>query len=157
VQVGDLVTMKRELVELKGGLVSGKAMDNRASVAAVAVCLEELSRLHHRWDVYAVATVQEEVGLKGAITSAFGLEPDVGLAIDVTFGKQPGTPDEYTYELGKGSDHRLRPELSSQAYRRCLVNTAKSLEMPHHLEPAARPAGTDAAAIQISRQGIPTA
>jgi tetrahedral aminopeptidase len=154
VQVGDLVSMKRELVELRGGLVSGKAMDDRASVVAVAVCLEELSRLHHRWDVYAVATVQEEVGLKGAITSAFGLEPDVGLAIDVTFGKQPGTPDEETYELGKGPTIGCGPNFHPRV-EEMLVNTAKSLEMPHHLEPAPRTAGTDAAAIQISRHGIP--
>jgi len=72
VRVGDLVTMKCDLVELKGDLVAGKALDDRASVVAVAVCLEELSRLHHTWDVYAVATVQEEMGVKGAITGTYG-------------------------------------------------------------------------------------
>ncbi|HSJ53537.1 MAG TPA: M42 family metallopeptidase [Anaerolineae bacterium] len=154
VQVGDLVTMKRELVELKGGMVSGKAMDDRASIVAVAVCLEELGRLRHRWDVYAVATVQEEVGLKGAITSAFGLQPDVALAIDVTFGKQPGTPDEHTYELGKGPTIGCGPNFHPRV-QEALVNAAKALEMGHHLEPAARPPGTDAYAFQISRQGIP--
>ncbi len=82
--------MRGELVELKGGLVAGKALDNRVSVAAAAVCLEELARIRHEWDVYAVATVQEEVGCKGAITSTFGLEPDVGMAVDVTWAKQPG-------------------------------------------------------------------
>lgn len=154
VQVGDLITMKRELVELQGGMVSGKAMDDRASVVAVAVCLEELSRLQHRWDVYAVATVQEEVGLQGAITSAFSLRPDVALAIDVTFARQPGTPDEQTYELGKGPTIGCGPNFHPRLQEE-LVSAAKALEMGHHLEPAARPPGTDARAIQISREGIP--
>jgi putative aminopeptidase FrvX len=56
VRVGDLITMNRKLIELKGGLVAGKALDNRASVAAAAVCLEELSRMQHQWNVYTVAT-----------------------------------------------------------------------------------------------------
>ncbi|MEJ2208956.1 MAG: M42 family peptidase, partial [Anaerolineae bacterium] len=89
VRVGDLITMNRQMVELQGGLASGKAMDNRVSVVASAVCLEALSRARHEWDVYAVATVQEEVGLKGAVTSTFHLQPDLAIAIDVTFGKQP--------------------------------------------------------------------
>ncbi len=154
VQVGDLVTMDRELVELKGGLVSGKALDNRASVVAAAVCLEELSRRQHRCDLYAVATVQEEVGVKGAITSSFGLRPDVGIAIDVTFGKQPGSPDEHTYDLGKGPTIGLGPNFHPKIAQ-ALVQAARGLEMAHQIEPAARPPGTDAFAIQISRQGIP--
>jgi endoglucanase len=156
VRVGDLVTMNRELIELKGGLVAGKALDNRVSVVAAAVCLEELCRLRHQWSVYAVATVQEEVGLKGAITSSYGLQPDVGIAIDVTFARQPGTPEEHTFELGKGPTIGCGPNFHPKL-QEALVETAKVLEMDYHLEPAARPGGTDAYAIQISRAGIPTA
>ena len=65
VQVGDLVSMRRETIELADGYLSGKAMDDRAGVAALTVCLEELARLRHEWDVYAVATTQEEIGLRG--------------------------------------------------------------------------------------------
>jgi endoglucanase len=154
VRVGDLITMRRELVELKGGLMAGKALDDRVSVVAAAVCLEELSRMRHQWNVYAVATVQEEVGLKGAITSTYDLKPDVGIAIDVTFGDQPGTPDEYTYGLGKGPTIGVGPNFHPKL-QQALVETAKALEMGYHLEPAARPGGTDAYAIQVSRQGIP--
>jgi endoglucanase len=156
VRVGDLITMNRKLVQLKGGLVAGKALDDRASVAAAAVCLEELSRVRHQWDVVAVATVQEEVGVKGATTSTFGLRPDVGIAVDVTFGQQPGTPEEYTFEIGGGPaigwGPNFHPKLS-----KALEETAKSLEMSHHRDPDPRPGGTDAYAIQISREGIPAA
>jgi putative aminopeptidase FrvX len=154
VRVGDLVTMRRELVELKGGLVAGKALDDRVSVAAAIVCMVELSRMRHRWDVYAVATVQEEMGVKGAITSTYGLQPDVGIALDVTFGDQPGTPDEHTYELGKGPTIGVGPNYHPKL-QEALVETAQALEMSYHLEPEARPGGTDAYAIQVSREGIP--
>jgi len=154
VRVGDLVTMKRELLELQGGLVAGKALDDRVCVVAAVVCLEELARMHHLWDVYAVATVQEEVGVKGAITSTFDLQPDVGIAMDVTFAKQPGAPDEYTYELGKGPTIGCGPNYHPKL-QDALVETAEKMEMSYHLEPEARPGGTDAYAIQVSRAGIP--
>jgi putative aminopeptidase FrvX len=154
VRVGDLVTMNRRFVELKGGLVCGKALDNRTSVVAAAICLEELARVHHLWDVYAVATVQEEVGLKGAVTSAYGLQPDVGIAVDVTWARQPGVPDEYTFELGKGPTIGCGPNFHPKL-QQALVEAAESLELPYHLEPTTRPPGTDARAIQISRDGIP--
>jgi endoglucanase len=155
VRVGDLITMNRQLVELQGGLVSGKALDNRVSVVAAAACLEELGHMHHEWDVYAVATVQEEVGYQGAITSTYGLKPDVGIAIDVTFARQPGTPDEYTFELGKGPTIPCGPNFHPKLHE-ALLETAQALEMGYHIEPASRPGGTDAYAIQISREGIPT-
>lgn len=155
VRVGDLITMNQELVELQGKRVAGKALDNRASVVAAAICLEELSRLRHSWDLYAVATAQEEVGVKGAITSAFGLNPDVGIAVDVTWAKQPGVPDEFAFDLGKGPTIGCGPNFHPKL-QAALVETAKSLEMDFHLEPTTRPPGTDAYAIQISREGIPT-
>jgi len=154
VRVGDLVTMKRELIELQNGLVAGKALDDRSAVAAAAVCLEELGRVRHTWDVYAVATVQEEVGVKGAITSTFALEPDVGIAIDVTWAKQPGAPDEYTFDLGKGPTIGCGPNFHPKL-QDALFQTARELEIGVHLEPAARPGGTDAYAIQVSQEGIP--
>jgi endoglucanase len=155
VRVGDLVTMKRELIELQGGLVAGKALDDRVSIAAALVCLEELGRMRHLWDVYAVATVQEEVGIKGAFTSTYHLQPDVGIAIDVTWAKQPGAPDEYTYGLGKGLTIGCGPNFHPKL-QQALVETAEKLEMSYHLEPLTRPGGTDAYAIQVSREGIPS-
>jgi putative aminopeptidase FrvX len=156
VRVGDLVTMNRPLVELQGNLASGKALDNRVSVVAAVLCLEALSQVRHTWDVYAVATAQEEVGLKGALTSSFHLQPDLGIAIDVTHARQPGSPEEYTFELGKGPTIGCGPNFHP-GLQEALVKAATALEMSHHLEPAARVGGTDAVAIQITREGIPTA
>jgi putative aminopeptidase FrvX len=148
--------MNRDLIELEGGLVSGKALDNRASVVAAVVCLEELTRARHLWDVYAVATAQEEVGLKGAITSTYGLQPDLGIAVDVTFARQPGTPDERTFELGKGPTIGYGPNFHPKLHE-AVVETAKALEMSYHLQATTYAPGTDARAIQISREGVPCA
>ena len=156
VRVGDLITMRVDLIELRGDLVTGKALDNRASVAAVAVCLEELTRVRHHWDVYAVATVQEEIGLVGAITGSYGLQPDLGVAIDVTFARQPGAPEEFTFELGKGPTIGWGPNFHPRLHE-ALVGAAEALEMAFHLEPETQPGGTDADALQISREGIPAA
>ena len=102
VEIGDLVSIRRTAIDLKGGLLAGKAFDNRASVAAVTICLEQLQTLNHAWDVIAVATVQEETALLGATTAAFGLSPDVAVVIDTTFGAQDGTPANEAFEVGGG-------------------------------------------------------
>jgi len=100
--------------------------------------------------------VQEEMGYQGSITSAYGLQPDVGIAVDVTFAKQPGTPDERTYDLGRGPTIGCGPNFHPKL-QKALSETAQVLEISAPLEPSARPGGTDAYAIQISRAGIPAA
>lgn len=154
-RVGDLITIHRRYTELSGGWAAGKAMDDRTAVAAIAICLEELTRLKHRWDVYAVATVQEEVGLRGAMTSAYGLAPTVGIAIDVTFGYQPGLLEAETIKMGKGPGIAFGPNIHPQIFDG-LEASAKALEMPYQIEPIPGRSGTDAWAIQVSREGVPT-
>jgi len=155
VQVGDLITIHRGFTELSGGWAASKAMDDRTAVAAIAICLEELSRLKHQWDVYAVATVQEEVGLYGAMTSAYGLAPTMAIAIDVTFGHQPGLSEAETVKMDGGPGIALGPNIHPQVFEG-LVAAAKAMEMPHQIEPVPGRSGTDAWGIQVSREGIPT-
>jgi len=156
VRVGDLVTLRREFTQLQGDLVTGKAFDDRAAVASILVCLEGLASIRHVWDVYAVATVQEEVGLRGAITSAYGLAPDMGIAIDVTFGNQPGVSEAETLEMGKGPAIGFGPNIHPKLHQ-TLVEAARELEIPYQVEPIPGGSGTDAWAIQVTREGIPTA
>jgi putative aminopeptidase FrvX len=156
VRVGDLATLRREFTQLQGDMVTGKAFDDRAAVASILVCLEGLASVRHAWDVYAVATVQEEVGLRGAITSAYGLAPDVGIAIDVGFGSQPGVSETETSEIGKGPGIAFGPNVHPKLHE-ALVEVAKELEIPYQVEPIPGRSGTDAWAIQVTREGIPTA
>ena len=156
VQVGDLITIRRPFTELQNGLVAGKAFDDRAAVVSIALCLDMLQTLQHEWDVYAVATVQEEVGLRGATTSTFGVAPDVGIAIDVGFGKQPGVTPEYAIELDKGPSLCIGPNIHPGMFGG-LKRAAEENEIPFQTEIETRGTGTDANAMQITREGIPTA
>jgi putative aminopeptidase FrvX len=156
VRVGDLITIRRPFLELQNGMVCGKALDDRAAVVSVAVCLDMLQTLKHEWDVFAVATVQEELGVRGAITSTYGIAPDIGIAIDVGFGKQPGVSEEYSIDLDKGPALAIGPNIHPAMFSE-LKRVADAFEIPVQVEVAPRPTGTDARAIQVTREGIPTA
>ncbi|MGD8998164.1 MAG: M42 family metallopeptidase [Anaerolineae bacterium] len=156
VSVGDLISIDREMLELKNRRVSGKAMDDRACVAAITLGLERLKRVEHAWDVFAVATAQEETGLKGALASAYGVAPDVAIALDVTFGQQPGVDKTGTLPLGEGPSIALGPNFHPKLVQR-LKEVAEDREIPYHLDPIPGRSGTDAWAIQVTREGVPTA
>lgn len=156
VRVGDLITLDRSCVELSDDLLCGKAFDDRAAVAALVNCLDILSRTTHTWDVYAVATVQEEVGLRGATTGAFGIAPDLGIAIDVGFGKQPGVPKKAALMLGEGPALVMGPNIHPKFFAG-LKATAEEQEIPYQTKVSNRGTGTDANAIQLTRDGIATA
>ncbi len=156
VSVGDFISFCQPLRKLLNGRVTAKALDNRASVAAVTLCLEILAERRHEWDVVAIATAQEETRLLGAFTSAFSQRPDIAIAIDVTFGKGPGASDELTFELGDGPTIGLGPNIHPGIYK-ALKESAKSLEIKVHVEPHAYgSSGTDAFALQVARDGVPT-
>jgi len=157
VRVGDPVTLDVPVVELLSDRLAGKAMDDRACVAALTVCLDELQHRTHSWDVYAVATVQEEVGLRGARVAAHHLNPDVAIALDVTFAQQHGVSEsDGPYKLGGGPVLSLGPNFHPKLYDR-LQEAAQRLEMTVNTDPIPGRSGTDAWAIQVARSGIPTA
>jgi endoglucanase len=155
VQVGDVVSYATEPVELSGETLAGHTLDNRASVAALTVCLEELQNRPHVWDVWAVASVQEEVGAIGAGTSAFGLRPTIVLVVDVTWAKGPGASDWSTFPLGKGPTVVMGPNIHPALHKH-MKDLAEKLEIPCALEFTPRHSGTDGYATQVAADGIPT-
>ena len=155
VTVGDFVTFRQPLRKLLGGRATGKALDNRASIAAVTVCLEHLQGRSHSWDVIAAATVQEEETFLGAYTAAFANRPDAAIAIDVTHAKGPGTSDSELFELGGGPAIGIGSNVH-RGFFEALCDAAKALEMSYSVEPHAAASGTDAYAVQMSGEGIPT-
>ena len=102
-----------------------------------------------------MATVQEENGLQGATTAAFGVAPDIAVALDVTFGETPGVSSGETFPMGKGPTIGVGPNLHPGIVRR-LREAADDLEMSYAIEPAPGNSGTDAWAIQVTQEGIPT-
>jgi putative aminopeptidase FrvX len=156
VRVGDVVAYSREPVELTGDTISGHTLDNRSSVAALTICLEELQSRPHAWDLWAVATSQEEVaGIGGAGASTFKLHPTIAIAVDVTFAKGPGANDWSTFPLGKGPTLCMGPNIHP-AIHKAVQELADRLEIPYNLEYAPTNTGTDAITMQVTAEGIPT-
>jgi endoglucanase len=156
VRIGDMVTMDASALDLQGDKIAGKAMDDRASVAAVTACLHYLHNRLHNWDVYAVASAQEETGLKGAATAAYRIKPDLAIALDVTFAQQPDVNGDEYPKYGQGPVIGIGPNFHDGLYKD-LHKAAKRLEMVLFLEPTPGRSGTDAWAIQVSHAGVPTA
>ena len=156
VRVGDRIAVCGPYAELLAGRVASKALDDRASVAAMLGALGYLGGMQHSWDVYAVATIQEEVGEMGAATTAFGVAPDVAIALDVTFGDTPGLDDTETVEMDKGPVISWGPNMHPGLVKK-LREVADDIELGYVSEPIPGGSGTDAWAIQVSREGVPTA
>jgi len=159
VKVGDFVTFERSFAKLGGELVTGKAFDDRVGCWAM---VEVLRRLELDAEVYAVATVQEEVGLKGARTAAYRVAPDIALVLETTSaGDFPGVKEEECrVKLGEGvvitvADAGGRGLITHPRVRELLVNTAKEAKIEYQLEVVER-GTTDGTSIHLTRTGVPT-
>ena len=156
VRVGDTVSFAQPPLELTGEALAGHTLDNRVSVAATTICLEMLQNRLHDWDVWAVASVQEEETLGGALTSPFEIRPDLAIIIDVCFAKGPDASDWQTLPFGEGVGLGYGPNIHPALYD-ALEEKAKALEIPYHRDLMPRMSGTDAMAVQIVAEGIPCA
>lgn len=155
ISVGDVVTRERELIEM-GNCVNSKSIDNRVSVFILIEALKVMKDLPY--DVYAVFTVQEEVGLRGALVSAHAVSPDFGFGLDTTIAFDvPGAkPEEKITELGKGVAIKLYDTSSIADYR--MVKFMKEVAGNHNItwQPEVLTGGgTDTAGMQrMSKQGV---
>jgi endoglucanase len=155
VSLGAPVLPRYEFRQLQGERVSSRYMDNRAGVATLAVALAELQHLKHTADFYAVGTVGEEFGgLPGATTSTFEIKPDIGIAVDVTFAKHPGS-EEDSFPLGGGPTIGVGPNCTPRLAK-LLRQIAADLGIHYELEVMPGPSGTDAWAMQVVRGGVAT-
>ncbi len=159
VRVGDVAVITGEPVELQGGRVAARSMDNRigsyVSYEAARLVAEQGGA---PCTVFAVAAVQEETGLNGARTTAHSLEPGLAIAIDVTHATDaPGIDEQEIgrHHFGSGPvierGSNLHPKISE-----LLIEAAEAEKIPFTLSASARSTGTDADAIHISRGGVPT-
>ena len=155
VRPGDLVSYAQPPLDTCGETLTGHTLDDRAAVAALTACLDELSHRPHGWDVWAVASTQEEETLGGALTSAFQLHPSLAIAVDVTFAASPGSPSHKTFPLGKGPTLGWGPNIHPGLYK-AFEEIAKRLEIPYVMEPIPGHSGTDAIALQVVAEGIPS-
>ena len=159
IEIGTAISTDQNLVRLTGDRVTGKALDNRAGAALLIEVMKRIGDI--KPTVHAVFTVQEEVGLKGARTAAFGLDPDVAIAIDTCIaGDHPGiTKDESAMEVGKGAaitvmDAGGRGVITHPKVLEWLRETAKKNKIAYQLD-VSDGGTTDATAISLTRAGIP--
>jgi len=154
VKVGDPAVFLRDFSDLGKRLVA-KAFDDRIGCAILIEVMKGLQETPH--EVIGVFTVQEEVGLRGAMTSAFGVAPELALAIDVTMTGDTPEARKRPMQLGKGPAIKVKDRgmLWLPREKELLVETAERLEIPHQLE-VLEAGTTDATPIQVSREGVPT-
>ena len=155
VNIGDRVSFGTEPIEMAGGCISGHTLDNRASVAALTICLEELKNKSHEWDVWAVASTQEEVTTAGALTSAFQIRPDIAVVVDMTFGAGTGSSGYATFPIGKGVTLGVSPIIHPFLHKR-FKEVAERVEIPVKDEAMPEYSSTDADGMQLVAEGIPT-
>lgn len=161
VAVGDPAVLAHGAEPLGERYWAARGTDDRIGAYVVLEALRKLRELKPRAAAFAVATTQEEVGLRGARTSAFGLDPQVGIAVDVTFTTDtPGTEGEKKrlgeISLGKGPVLSRGPNVNHKLLA-ILQETAKRENIPIQMEAAPGGTGTDANAIQLTRSGVATA
>jgi tetrahedral aminopeptidase len=155
VKPGDVISFAQTPFELSGGYIAGHSLDNRASIAALTICLDEIKNYNLECNVVAVATTQEEVHAIGAATSTFSVRPDLAFAVDVTFAKGPGSNDYRTFPLGEGPAIGLGAN-NHPALTKKMTSIAEDLDIPHFIEAMPENSGTDGMAMQITANGIPT-
>jgi putative aminopeptidase FrvX len=158
VSVGDPITFQLGVEELQNDLVLTKATDNKAGVFAAGALLKYLKDEDIPVNLFCVSSVQEELGLRGARTSAFGIAPDIGMAFDVTLATDYPTTDKKKFgdiSLNKGPVIARGANINPVIFK-MLVETAKKSKIDYQIEAAPRATGTDANVMQLTRSGVAT-
>jgi tetrahedral aminopeptidase len=158
IRVGDPVTLELGYQELRNNLANSPGMDNRTGLWVVMEGLRRAAAQNPTCGIYAVSTVQEEIGLRGAQTSAFGIEPHVAIAVDVTHATDCPTIDKRQQgdiSLGKGPVIYRGPNMNPRVTSR-LIDLCAKREWPYQLAAIGRATPNDTNSIQISRAGVAT-
>ncbi|MDR3109221.1 MAG: M42 family metallopeptidase [Planctomycetaceae bacterium] len=161
VTVGDPITVELTVMRMRNALLAAAATDDKAGMWVVMEALRRIdkNKLHPEVGVFAVSTVQEEIGLRGAKTSAFGIDPQIGIAVDVTFATDCPTIEKKQngdVKLGAGPVVSRGPNMSVKLVN-AISEIAKSNEIPVQYCAEGRATGTDANSIQVNRAGVATA
>ncbi|MGB9840905.1 M42 family metallopeptidase [Thermovenabulum sp.] len=154
VNIGDMATYYRECTFL-GKNISAKSLDDRAGCAVLIKVLKEVK--NPKYDLYFVFTTQEEVGTRGARTSAYAIEPDLAIAVDVTLCGDTPEGEKIAVELGKGPAVKIKDMsvLSHPEVKQLLIDTAEKNKIPYQKE-VLDLGGTDAGAIHLTKEGVPS-
>ncbi len=154
VSVGDMVSFSVEPKSLIGSRVTGKALDNRAGAAAIISAAARLAKSDkNKYTVCVALTAQEELGIRGAKTAAYSINPDEAIVVDVSFGDGAGLREAECGKLSGGAMIGVSPILS-RAMTDCMLSAARQNGIKYQLEAMGGATGTNADAITVSRSGV---
>lgn len=155
VQIGDIIEFDTEFTDLGKNMVAASALDDRAGLAVMIQTLRLLDTAKLPFNIVIVGAVQEEVGMKGAGTAAYQIEPSAAICIDVCHGYTPDGGTRDTFPMGKGTVITIGPNV-----QRCVsdrfIFTAKAMDIPYQIDVDSGCTGTDAWVVQVSKKGVYT-
>lgn len=158
VQIGDSVTLQLGYQELQNNLVNAPAMDNRTGVWVCVEAFRRAAEMELNCGLFAVSTVQEEIGIRGAKTAAFGIDPQIGIAVDVTHATDCPSMDQRQQgdiALSKGPAIMRGPNINPMVASR-LKEIAQANDIPFQAAALGRAASNDSNALQVTRDGVAT-
>lgn len=153
VSPGDVVTFRNKFSQLKNDVISTKSQDDRTSVAILISVMKKLKNVNSPYDLYFVASVQEEVGLRGAKTAAYGINPDMAIVIDVCHASTPDC-SEGVFDFGCGTVITKGPNINPLLLNR-VITVLDNNAIPYEIDIEGGDTGTNAWAVQVSRCGVP--
>jgi endoglucanase len=156
IAIADPVTYRLGLERFGNGLINSPGLDNKMGTFVVMEALRLARRKRLKCALFAVSTVQEEIGLRGATTSCYGLDPQVGIAVDVSHATDYPDIDKRTHglvKMGQGPTIAVGANINPTVSE-LLVKTAKAKRIPYQIEAEPRGTGTDANVMQITRAGV---
>jgi len=158
VSIADPITIDVPIRELANNLLTARGLDDRIGAFVCLEAIRNLPKQKLKAAVFCVTTVQEEIGLRGAITSAYACEPHTAIAVDVGWATDHPGIDKAKYaeiKLGKGPILDKGPNINPVVFEG-IKKVAETHKIPYQVMPAPRATGTDANAIQLSRKGVAT-
>lgn len=152
---GDMIYFKTEAVKLLDKKLSGKYLDDRAGVISLLMALDELKGKKLPFNLAVVCAVQEEVGLRGAVTGTYGTDPICAIVVDVCHGTTPDSGSTVTFKLGTGTVITCGPNIDRRMFD-IAKNVAEENKIKYSVEAESGHTGTDAWVVQTSRLGVAT-
>jgi endoglucanase len=159
VRIGDAVTVELGVRELPNHRLAGPKLDNTAGLFVVFEALKRLAGRKFDGELHVVSAVQEEVGLRGATTAAYGVDPEVGIGVDVTHATDCPSIDRREHgavDLGKGPVLFRGPNINPVLHER-LCEVARARTLPYQVKGAPRGTPNDTNVLQLTRAGVATA
>jgi len=155
VTIGDMITFASGAKKLSSKVFSGKYFDDRAGLITLLIALKQLKNTLLEFDVVLLAAAGEEVGLRGAKTGSYAIEPDCAIVVDVCHAKTPDSGSESTFEIGSGAVISKGPNIHL-FLAKLAESVAKKEKIKFSIDVDGGDTGTDAWAIQVTKSGIPT-